>query len=202
MSNVPKLTLRGLYDYTDGGIFELLQIPDGLDRQDFINRLLFTRGELGVLFPDPDWLKAAIGSWSVNWISNFTRIYATLEADYNPLHNYDRHEEYTDTYGEGRSGTSNGSGRTDGGNENMVSAFNESSYQPESKTVTGDMYSNQGAFSERKDSGTTHEGHLYGNIGTTKSQEMVQDETDLRLRLGIYDIMSDVFAQELLLLVY
>ena len=202
MSNVPKLTLRGLYDYTDGGIFEHLIVPEGVVKQEFINRLLFTRGELGVLFPDPDWLTEAIGSWSVNWISNFTRIKQTLEAQYNPIHNFDRNELYTDTEGIERSGSSSASGSIDTDVEGKVSAYNETTYQPDSKSISGTESSSEDESEETVDRTLQHAGHLYGNIGITKSQEMVDDEVSLRIKLGLFDIMADVFAQELLLLVY
>ena len=202
MSTTPRLTLLGMYQYTEGEIFSGLDMPEGLDASDFVNRLLSIRGELPVLWPDPDVMQSYITMWSENWKPNFTRIYATLSAEYNPIHNFDRHEEYTDTEGIGKSGTSTASGRTDSGTENKVSAFNESTYQPDSTTTFGSGSSSTDSSSERIDRELDHEAHLYGNIGVTKSQDMVQDEVDLRLRNRIYDIMGDVFAQELLILVY
>lgn len=202
MSTTPKLTLWTLYQFTDGDIFEDLTLPDEIDKDGFVNRLLMTRGEHSVLWPDPDFFKRCVTIWGQNWYDNFARIAATLAAEYNPIHNYDRHEEYTDTEGVGKSGTSTASGRTDSETEQQVSAFDESTYQPDSKTILGSGSSSTDSSSERIDRELTHDAHLYGNIGVTTSQEMLQAEVKLRSDLRLYDIMCDVFSQELLLLTY
>lgn len=202
MSTTPRLTLLGMYQYTEGEIFAGLDMPEGLDASDFVNRLLATRGELPVLWPDPDVMHSYITMWSENWKPNFTRIYATLTEQYDPLHNYNRFEEYTDTEGVGRSSSGTATGRNDSATENKVSAFNESAYQPDSQTTVGSGGSYSNTNTERVDRGLTHDAHLYGNIGVTTSQKMMEEELKIRLENRIYDIMGDVFAQELLILVY
>lgn len=202
MSVTPRLTLYGMNAYTDGDIFADMVLPEGLSASEFIDRLIMTRGELSVLWPDPLFMKMMVTAWSKNWLPSFTRIYQSLTAEYNPLHNYDRHEEYTDTEGESRTGSSTASGSLSSDVESKVSAYNERTYQPDSMTTTGTETESSDNSQERRDRSLEHEAHLYGNIGVTKSQEMLTDEIEVRSRYRIYDIMGDVFAQELLILVY
>ena len=289
MSLTPRLTLIGLNNY-NAGLFDLLELPAGVDRETFIESLLLKYGECPVIYPNYTFMRLAIGSWSKKWAAPFARILATLEADYNPLHNYDRFEEYTDT--EERAGSTTGTGSTTVTNnlldtesesgtrsvttsgtetatgsetetttgssdetvthgktvteETTVSAMNMTTYQPDSKktaeeggttatagetegsreTETETEVSRSGTESESdqrsrtlnrggtvttadsrsgSDTGTRefqHDAHLYGNIGVTTSQEMARAELDLRLTSNLYDIITDVFRNELLLYIY
>lgn len=48
----------------------------------------------------------------------------------------------------------------------------------------------------------THGGHLWGNIGVTTSQKMLQDEIDVRFNNNFYDIISNQFRLEFCVLIY
>lgn len=157
MSTMQRLTLIGLYNYNPN-LFDSLTLPDGYVKDDFIDSLLLEHGEKCVLYANPDFMKNAIGAWGRKWAGNLERIYRALTEEYNPLHNFDRFEEYTDN--EGRkyeSQTNAGHKATDSPNynddvtndfdvvtdtndsavvEHTVSADNSSSYQPEWKETT------------------------------------------------------------------
>jgi len=47
-----------------------------------------------------------------------------------------------------------------------------------------------------------HNGHLYGNIGVTTSQKMLQDEIDVRFNNNFYDIISSQFKLEFCVMIY
>ena len=47
-----------------------------------------------------------------------------------------------------------------------------------------------------------HTAHLRGNIGTTRTQEMVSDEWNLRTELDFYRMVADKYAHEMLLMIY
>ena len=99
-----SLSLLGLYNY-DPTIFDDLQIPAALDKSTLVDNILMESTALEVLYPDPDFLKAAIGVWSAKMIGVWTQLWDTTQYEYNPIDNYDRHEEYTDS--ETRSGSDN-----------------------------------------------------------------------------------------------
>lgn len=152
MSTMQRLTLIGLYNYNPN-LFDSLTLPDGYDKSDFVDSLLLEHGEKCVLYTNPEFMKNAIAAWGRKWAGNLERIYRALTEEYNPLHNFDRFEEYTDN--EGRkyeSKTNAGHKATDSPNynddvtndfdvatesnknavvEHTVSADNSGSYQPE-----------------------------------------------------------------------
>lgn len=200
MSTFQTLTLIGLYNY-DKSLFDDVTLPAGYDKETFINSLLLEHGEKCVLYTDFDFMKFSLGVVSRKWQHEFERIYRALNEDYNPLHNYDRHEEYTDKTERKAGGSVTTNQPQDATEELRVSAYNSASYEPDRKSFT-----NAGTVkseSENGENGTiTHDAHLYGNIGVTTSAAMALEETRLRADNNMYAVVADIFAKELLLQLY
>lgn len=100
MSTMQRLTLIGLYNYEqtfDRDLFSGLELPDHYDKPTFINALLLEHGEKCVMYSDPNFFKSAINIWSKKWALELSRIYDALIAEYNPIYNYDRYEDWTET---------------------------------------------------------------------------------------------------------
>lgn len=95
MSIMQRLTLIGLYNY-DSKLFDALQLPEEYDKNTFIESLLIEHGEKLVLYSDLDFMKYSIGAWGRKWSMELTRIAEALQAEYNPIWNYDRYEEWND----------------------------------------------------------------------------------------------------------
>lgn len=95
MSTNARLSLIGLYNYMPT-LFDALILPDGYDKETFINSLLLEHGEKCVMYSDPDFMYAAIGVWGKKWELELTKIYEALTAKYDPIFNYDRFEEIED----------------------------------------------------------------------------------------------------------
>lgn len=322
MSTFQRLTLIGLYNH-DPDLFKHLTLPEAYDRQTFLDVLLLDQGEKRVAYPEPEFFGYAVGVWSRKWAASLERIAAAMTAEYNPLHNYDRYEEWEDhekgeyknnltnsgedvtqhsgddvtthrgedvtrhsgedvtrhggqdvtRHGGNDTTTNTGSvtttetgTRTEQTNnmttERTVSAFNESAYQPDEKnTVNGSVVTTpnttqtvtpnttetvthgatetveRGATetvkrgtTETVERGTTetlthgatetlkrgtaedgsgndardatHKGHLYGNIGVTTSVQMLTAEVDARKNYNMYAIAAELFADDLLLMLY
>lgn len=111
---------------------------------------------------------------------------------------------------------------TDMETERTVSAFNENGYQPEEKSVVNGTVTREpdttqtvtpdttqtlthgaiedGSGDDRRD--RTHDAHLYGNIGVTTSMQMVTEELSLRTNNNMYAIAAELFADDLLLMLY
>ena len=196
MSTMQRLTLIGLYNY-DNTLFDDVTLPTGYDKQTFIESLLLEHGEKCVLYPDFDFMKFSLGVVSRKWQHELKRIYDALYADYNPIENYDRNEQYTDTLTHGANTTT--TRLEDETNENKVSAFNDSAYQPDSKSTVsgGKVKSEMGG----KDT-TERYGRVHGNIGVTTSQQMIESELSLRLKNNLYSKAARIFADELLIGIY
>ena len=160
MSTTLRQTLIGTYNFYPT-LFDSLTMPDGVNKDDFVNSLLLEHGEKGVIYSNPIFLEDAIGLWGRKHYHDIERIYKTLTEEYDPLHNFDRHEEYTDTNTGGKSTlhdyTTSGSNNetytrtkddvlehdrvSDAETEEKTSAFNSSSYEPSNKTtVSGDEW--------------------------------------------------------------
>ena len=241
MSTFQRLTLIGLYNHYPA-LFSKLTLPVAYDSDTFTDTLLLDHGEKRVGYPDPEFMEYAIGVWSRKWAAALERIALALNSEYNPIHNYDRYEEWSDhTEGDyrndlkrGGSDTTTNSGETNTtgtgsisenttkSTEEKVSAFNESAYQPKQitdetgNTITGSTNAEKvtasndethtyggteyGSGDDRRDS--THNGHLYGNIGVTTSQQMIEAEIDLRSNQNMYAIAAELFADDLLLMLY
>nr|DAI74817.1 MAG TPA: hypothetical protein [Caudoviricetes sp.] len=225
-----RFTLAGLYHF-DESLFDNMVFPDGADKQNFIDSLILSYGDCEPLYPDFDFMKnSAIPAWSRKWKNSIEKVYDLLEKlEYNPVENYDRQENWTDSPNITRetqlSGTDSnkqtaGQGSTTkqtgtDTNEQKVSAFNSSGYDPSEQDIM--TYGNQtqittsGANTNefsygRKDvntekGNTEHSGRIHGNIGVTTTQQMMESEMSLR-KQSFIDYCTGLFANDLLLLVY
>ena len=88
------LTLIGMYNW-DNTLFNSLVLPDGIDKDLFVDTLLLKAGEFEVLYADPDFMKHAIAVWGSKWYRTFDRWLEGTQATWNPIHNYDRFEDLT-----------------------------------------------------------------------------------------------------------
>lgn len=87
------MSLLGLYNW-DEDILEGMEVPDGVDKTALIHNLLRECAELEILYPQPDALKFFVKDWSKERLPVWTRLEATLHYEYDPISNYDRHEEW------------------------------------------------------------------------------------------------------------
>jgi len=192
-----KLTLIGLYNY-DNTIFDLLNVPEGLTKDTLVNNILLRSSEFEVLYPDPDFMKSAIGDFSNAWQPTFERWVTALSLEYNPLENYDRKEDWTDTRNGHNSGTTTGS--TGSTLTNKVSAMDMGdtlTTRSEDVTIGADSSSSSGESHE----GAKHDGRVHGNIGVTTSQQMLMSELDLGY-WNIYEKITDLFLTHFVIPVY
>ena len=214
MSTMQRLTLIGIYDY-DPTLFDGLTLPDGYDKQTFIDSLLLEHGEKCVLYSNPEFMKFSIGAWGRKWALELERIYKALSAEYDPIFNYDRYEEYTDNEGRKyKSEVEAGHNATDSPDfnvttENTISADNSGSYQPQDKSASDTRGKTQN-LEENSNSKTNdeeerelkHNAHLYGNIGVTTSVQMWSEEIRARMQYNLYEAAARLFANDLLIGIY
>ena len=91
MGRMATLSPLGLYTW-DETIFDLMRIPEALDKNTLIDNLLTETAELEVLYPNPVVFKNLVGVWSAKQIDIWNRLYATTQYEYNPIENYNRYE--------------------------------------------------------------------------------------------------------------
>ena len=100
MGKAVNLSPLGLYQW-DQTIFDLMQIPEELDKDTLVDNLLAETAELEVLYPNPVVFKNLVAVWSAKQIDIWNRLYATTQYEYNPIENYNRYETGSDS-GTGR----------------------------------------------------------------------------------------------------
>lgn len=86
-----RLSILGMYNY-DNTIFDDFQLPERIPRDMFLNNLLLECAEFGCIYPDGEFFKMALKSWSQMEISTWEWLLDTQEYDYNPIWNVDVHD--------------------------------------------------------------------------------------------------------------
>jgi hypothetical protein len=239
----------GLYDY-DPTLFDGAVFPEGIDKDLAVESILLRCGESPALYQSAPFMKMKISNTARKWYNNIEHMLKAINENYDPLHNYDRFEEWTET--DKKSETTNHtetvkdtsktesketndieSDKTGSSHDNVsktteneVSAFNSNSYQPSNKTTengqngsSNDEAINTQSVNEQSGSGEnnrdvkgdnkyetdnnlSHNAHLYGNIGVTTSQQMLESEFKLRQNINIYDVIAEIFFKELCIYIY
>lgn len=216
-----KITLIGLERYMeaqDTSLFDNMYVPPQLDKSKLKNFILLNVGEFASLYGDPEFIKNAVQMWSECWKDTFDKWVEVWKVNYNPIHNFDRNEENEDihsTSSTGNSalhttGTDSESMQSSGTNVDKVQGFDSSDFKDNTKsdstrndarTSGSDTESNTRTNSSTNES-LSHKAHLYGNIGVTKTQEMIEDEVAMRSSLNPYKLICDMFIREFCLPVY
>lgn len=78
-------------------LFKDMVIPEQLDRQLLIDKIIFDTLELEVLYNDPQFAQKAIEMWSQTRLHVWNELAKTMEYEYDPISNYDRKEHWTET---------------------------------------------------------------------------------------------------------
>lgn len=213
----------------DQTLFDLLELPDLIDKETVVDNIMLQGGEFEALYADPEFLRNAIGMWGRKHYYTFDKWAKAQAIEYAPLENYDRQEDWSDTGNRGETSQA----RRDSGNtrtfdnqdkrtldtevntENTVSAYDSSSYQPSDKAETTNSgtdtvdYSGtiKDEFGEGSSGQTTenktdvHTGRVHGNIGTLTSQKMLSDEYEVA-RFNIVEQITDIFILDFTIPVY
>ena len=202
----------------DPDLFSELVLPDGMNAESVVNCILTIHGRAPLDHFDPNYMRKAIGVWSRRRKPIWEKLLKTTQFDYDPISNYDRKEEYEDTHAiiDKKENTSSSksevtntvvgvSGYSENA-ENQVSADNVSGYSPESKRM--------GSSSEKSNTTTTdagtgtisgkdvterreenkHSAHLYGNIGVTTTQQMIDEERKI-VNYSVEEVIADDYRE-------
>lgn len=230
--SIAKITLAGQEIWlqkNNQSVFDLLKLPEGIEKDNVVDNIILECGEFETLYSDPYFMRSAIGVWSNKHYRTFEKWITALNIEYNPLENYDRQEDWTDTGDENTkskftddtttetdsSTTSEGSSNQNGNTEDLVSAFDSDSYQESEKHVidtdedhADEVTSNTKLTNDskqntegEKDTIDKHTGRIHGNIGVTTSQQMLQSEIDIA-RFNIIQEITNLFMTELCICVY
>lgn len=139
---------------------------------------------------------------------NLNKAITALNAEYNPIENYNSNSEVTEMYGEqtqnyikGQESIRNTNNAVTDNTEDYVTSYDSDTFSP-----TGKNKNDYGERISTTENGTrtdTNTVNSYtnkitesksGNIGVTTSQQMINDEIQLRFK-NIYDMYIDNFVK-------
>lgn len=215
------LSIRGLYQFDPAILDDALHIPEALDKDVCISRILLECSELEILITDPDVLKSSINYWSLSQLPIWEKLYSTTQLEYNPIWNKDG------TYTESRTGSKSDTetrnlGRSDIEERNLastaetegisqVSAFNSSDFENADKAITEGSGTDTGTIERTgSDTGTITRGGSdsytirrteQGNIGVTTTQQMIMEEREV-VQFDMYKYIVESFKSMYCLGVY
>ena len=164
-------SIRGLYN-ADNTLFSEMSICSDMTRDDkdtIVQNILIEYAELEALYPDPAFMKHAIGAWSWKEVPTWDRIYAAAMAEYNPIENYNRtetaSEQSSGTHSEQGSGSETHSGMD---SETRLMTNNETHGGKDTETNSGtDTVAHSGIDSSTTSNTHTHTGTVTdANSGT------------------------------------
>ena len=193
----PRMTLYGMYQY-DPTLFDGVILPEGMDKTLMVNQIIRQSGDLFPYYQVPPEVKSAITEWFTRRKDNFAKLWQGFTAEYNPIENYDRQEDSTET--PNITHTLSNSGQDASTNEADVQGYNGTDYVPNSRTKSSGTSSTNGTDTE---SGTrTYTSRIHGNIGVTTSAQMLEGELALRKSMDIYALIAAEFETDNLIQVY
>ena len=193
----PRMTLYGMYQY-DPTLFDGVILPEGMDKTLMVNQIIRQSGDLFPYYQVPLEIKTAITEWFTRRKDNFSKLWQGFTAEYNPIENYDRQEDSTET--PNITHTLSNSGQDASTNEADVQGYNGTDDVPNSRTKSSGTSSTNGTDTE---SGTrTYTSRIHGNIGVTTSAQMLEGEMALRRSLDIYALIAEEFENDNLIQVY
>ena len=242
MSRGILLDIMALYNH-DQTLFSAFQVPTSITwvehgpdgdtthtetipytKQNIVDNILLECAELEVVYPDSDYMKLAIGTWSTKRLYTWQRIADVLYRKYDPFVNMNRHEWRTTLENRNLAGsetpnltdreTRNLTGTNDSTVTGNVNAFNDSSANgvqrdkvttDQDTTDTGTVTNTHTGTVNTTDTGTvttTDDYHIEGDSAIRDAQDIMRLETQERLANDLIDIIIEDFKKRFCLMVY
>lgn len=242
MSRGILLDIMALYNH-DQTLFSAFQVPTSITwvehgpdgdtthtetipytKQNIVDNILLECAELEVVYPDSDYMKLAIGTWSAKRLYTWQRIADVLFRKYDPFVNINRHEWRTtkedrdlaksETRDLAGSETRDLAGTNDSTVTGNVNAFNDSSANgvqrdvvttDQDTTDTGSIDITDTGTVDYTDTGnvtTTDDFHIEGDSAIRDAQDIIRLETEQRLANDLIDIIIEDFKKRFCLMVY
>lgn len=175
------MSILGLYQ-ADSTIFNNMSVPVGMDKNSLIQEILAQCAEFEILYPDPKFIKTIISAWSKQSMYKWQKLFDTMSLNYDPISNYDRHEEWSDD-----------TTITPGSSETIAQQGYENA---------GFVDASRSTRSGEDNSKAIRKGRAWGNIGVTTSQQMIKSEREDVAEFNIYQIIINDFKSRFCLCIY
>lgn len=199
MARGSRISILGLYTF-DNSIFDNFVIPNNVDRDVLIQNILMECAELEILYPDSDFMKNAIGQWSLKEIDKWTKMNDLLEIK-NPLNDVDIVEKTIHDITKHESGNESNVIDSKTSSLNQVNGWNDGLSDrnkidgEENSTNTRTPNLTNTDIGERTKT-------IKGLSGKYLKQDVLMKEMEIRQLYSIDDIIIDDFKNRFCLLIY
>ena len=190
-----------VYNY-DNTVLDGLELPEEMERDTLISKLLFETAELTLVYSTPDILKDMIEYWSLSRIEVWNNLWNLAHEEYDPLVNYDRTE--TERLAHGKRVEIRYHDEKDGSSStsNRVFGFNSDESVGKDSSSTTNGLDTDGSNSEINSGTDIKSKTSKGNIGVTTYQQMMKEELEIRPKLNMYTYIIEEFKHQFCILVY
>lgn len=194
------LTIMGMYEW-DNTLFDGMALPNNVSRETMIDNILLETAELECIYPSAPFFKLALNMWSAMEVEKWTKLEATQNYEYDPIENYSRIEEWSDTVT--ATGTGTAKGKNTGSNQNRMEVwgYNSTTSVPQNMATANNTDNIENTSTASSEQSGTHTGKIHGNIGVTTTQKMIQEERKV-LDWDIHHYIIDEFKRRFCILVY
>lgn len=194
------LSVMGLYLFDDS-VFDVMAVPDGVDKTAAVAAILTECSELEVLLPDPDIFKVSLQYWSISQLPIWTKLYESTQFEYNPIWNKDgtitetTKLDITDTETRNLANSANTTAT------GKVAGYNSQALQNQEQQEIYGNGTDTGTRSNVRDHDATVTTRETGNIGITTTQQMIKEQREV-VQFDIYKYIVQSFKSMYCLGVY
>lgn len=206
------ITIIGVFNHFND-IFNELEMPESADKQTAIDQILFSCGELPLIYSTPELLQSLIGLWSRSMKYRWQRLYKTTTLEYEPIENYDRKEEWSDStektqdFNSSDTSEASANGTTNGTRNDKIAGFEAGNLVDKSSSSDNGEQTSTSSGSIDSTSKTsenityTRTGRAHGNIGVTTSQQMLESERSVA-NFSFYETVAEDFKKRFCIMIY
>lgn len=208
------LDIGGLYDW-DNTIFDNCVFPSDVNKSELIDMLIVDCRELCVSIISPSVMKRALELWTKKNAYYWSQLQETMHYDYDPISNYDKHSEITDTYNNSGNNKETGnrtiarSGSDTTNDKLSVTAYNGTTYVTTPREEHNITHTPNTTDTETPNitNASTNNGQnkrierTSGNIGVMSTQTMITEQRNI-INISLQKIIIDDFKREFCIAVY
>ena len=164
-------TVWGMYKaYPE--ILNNIELPDEMDKDTMLDYIFMYAGGNETRYSDPFLMERLVKRWFSARRHDFSRMWEALHAEYNPIENTDRYEDYWRTFDR----TGNGKEGRNGTNRSTRNGHQTSNITGTS-TGTGDTNGNQTRTPNLTAEETASQEHSSSSANTTQNGTITDSET-------------------------
>lgn len=158
-------------------------------------------GHFKTLHDTAESFKAELSAWSKMRLPVWHDMYRTTVQRYTLIHNYDKTEEWKETRETNDNGDTSNSITEKGTGERKSAAYNSNTYHAGEKQENSGNSSGNSRYSNNAKDEFTRSVKVYGNVGVTTAQQMLEEERKLAT-FNIVQFIVDDFKDYFCIKVY